>query len=136
MHAPASLDSERASWTPVVYLNIIKAVRMILDMLANYSGETYDSSDIREGSNWELANARLRLSALVGLESGLASRLSQAGGVTSSDAKGRVFVRKGWQKTVRSMSPTNGKSPDKEKIESFAEDPAAKMLISCKVIVN
>ncbi|KIJ51433.1 hypothetical protein M422DRAFT_158478 [Sphaerobolus stellatus SS14] len=129
MHAPASLESERNSWIPVIYLNIIKAVRMILDTLANFEG------DFSEGGNdWELANARLHLAALVGMENGLATRLSQAAGVSTNDTRGRAFVRKGWQKSVRSLSPRNGKAPatDLDALDSFLDDPAARLLIASK----
>ncbi|KAG8905907.1 hypothetical protein FRB99_007987 [Tulasnella sp. 403] len=33
MYAPASLDLERSSWVPVVYINIIKTVRIMLETL-------------------------------------------------------------------------------------------------------
>lgn len=125
MHAPASLDSERSSWAPVVYMNIIKAVRMVLDGMGSFPASSAPSGTTE---NWQLANARLRLAALVGMEGSLVARL--AGGEGLSDRKGHTLVRKGWQKHIHSSA--NGKNPEEQ---AGQEDPAAKMLISCKVFL-
>jgi hypothetical protein len=101
----------------VVYFNVVKSIRVILEALDTLE-ETPDDdppergrrSDAGDAWRHQLANLKLRLSPLVGLEGGLASRLSGGGGVSMNGGKGGVFVRRGWQTTLKSPSPA-GKGP-------------------------
>lgn len=136
MHAPASLDLERSSWSTVVYLNIVKSLRVILEALENASAEDIGTDD--EAWPHRYANLKLRLSPLIGMEAGLASRLSDGGGIAMNGGKGGVFVRRGWQTTLRSGSPPgvsnrinvrNGKNGT----ANTSDDPTARLLLASKV---
>ncbi|TFK65805.1 G-alpha-domain-containing protein [Pluteus cervinus] len=113
-YASHSLDSERPSWRPVVYFNIIKAIRMILDELDyqfNAASKPRDKDDRRpstttsSGSLYrspetqsQIAAIRTRLLPLIAMESALATELS--GGVSVGGGKTGAFVRTGWQALV------------------------------------
>lgn len=107
-YASQSLEHERPSWRPVVYLNIITAVRMILDNLD--MEETMDSNVLPDSSS-ELSqmiriaspvstgDLRGALLPLVAIEDQLASQLS--GGVDSlGGGLTGAYVRPGWQERV------------------------------------
>jgi G-protein alpha subunit len=117
-YASTTLDYERPSWRPVVYFNIIKAIRMILDEL------DYEFSRVRakeplpvvmeegladvnpadEAHIWssEVENAvsqlRAKLLPLVAIEDSLASELN--GGISISGGRTGAYVRSGWQALV------------------------------------
>ncbi|KAI0762174.1 G-protein alpha subunit [Trametes elegans] len=122
-----SLDEERPSYRPIVYFNILKAIRMILDELdwqyglgANGSGQPLpvplmpstsasgsgsgsgSASSLRSLPNpaWfpELAQLRAKLLPLVASEDALAAELS--GGVTLAGGRTGVYVRHGWQALI------------------------------------
>ncbi|KDQ57357.1 hypothetical protein JAAARDRAFT_35986 [Jaapia argillacea MUCL 33604] len=124
MYNPDSLDQERLSWRIVVYFNIVRSIRRILDTLDAYNdafelndngnADGYNSNPVTVPSSpvdssillaslpttnesaRQIATLRLCLSPLVSAEQSLADRLS--GGVSVSDSgKGRVYVRSGWQ---------------------------------------
>ena len=102
-HASPTLDRERPSWRPIVYFNIIKAVRTILDELdwdftthSNLDDETY----IDPSWSMQISRIRHKLLPLVTIEDSLASELS--GGVTVAGGRSGVFVRAGWQSVVTS----------------------------------
>ncbi|KJA18360.1 hypothetical protein HYPSUDRAFT_90079 [Hypholoma sublateritium FD-334 SS-4] len=95
-YASRSLDVERLSWVPIVYANIIKAVRIIFAELEyettlHIPNEPLASADIQH----ELASLRVRLLPLLALEATLASELS--GGVSITGGRSEAFVRLGWQ---------------------------------------
>ncbi|RPD61189.1 G-protein alpha subunit [Lentinus tigrinus ALCF2SS1-7] len=126
MYNPSGLDEERLSWRSVIYFNIARPVRRILDALEAF-GEGDDDDDLISEAAFastpdtptglpvaadlaeqkslspsqaslekKVAQLRTRLSALLGAEATLADRLS--GGVNvSGSGKGSVFVRTGWQ---------------------------------------
>jgi hypothetical protein len=145
MHAPASLDSERSSWSTVVYLNIVKSIRILLESLEASDTAPEDGRRSDAGDSWrhQLANLRLRLSPLVGVETSLASRLSGGGGVAMNGGKGGVFVRRGWQSSVKSGPLTTGyprghsaRMPGKASVSGpllLTDDPIARMLDASKV---
>ncbi|KZT22584.1 G-protein alpha subunit [Neolentinus lepideus HHB14362 ss-1] len=107
-YASSSFDGERPSWTPIVYFNIIKAVRMIIEELdyefmgdAPLSNSSPSSSPpSTAGSDWRvgLAELRTKVLPLVAIEDSLASELS--GGITLAGGKSGVYVRSGWQALV------------------------------------
>ncbi|OBZ71036.1 Guanine nucleotide-binding protein alpha-4 subunit [Grifola frondosa] len=121
-YSSQTLDHERPSWRPIVYFNILKAIRMILDELdyeynlrpsdplsvsvaasTSTSGSgSSSSSHSRPDPSWfpELAQIRTKLLPLVASEDALASELS--GGITVSGGRTGVFVRAGWQALVTS----------------------------------
>ncbi|KAF8519526.1 guanine nucleotide binding protein alpha subunit [Gautieria morchelliformis] len=145
MHAPASLDSERSSWSTVVFLNIVKSIRILLESLEGTAAAPEGGgcrSDAGDPWRHQLANLRLRLSPLVGVEASLASRLSGGGGVAMNGGKGGVFVRRGWQSSVASGPLTAGYPrghsawmPGKASVSgpvSLADDPIARMLEASK----
>ncbi|RPD68331.1 G-protein alpha subunit [Lentinus tigrinus ALCF2SS1-7] len=121
-YSSQTLENERPSWRPIVYFNILKAIRMILDELdweyglgvsggdplslsiapstsgTSRSGSGSGSSTYsRANPAWfpELALLRNKLLPLVASEDALASELS--GGITVSGGKTGVYVRSGWQ---------------------------------------
>ncbi|KIM83436.1 hypothetical protein PILCRDRAFT_819680 [Piloderma croceum F 1598] len=104
-YASQTLDHERPSWRPVVYFNVIKAVRMILDELdsdivtSSHSDSSSEvSSTIRIGSPIYAGDLRTKLLPLIAIEDTLASNLN--GGVSIAGGRPGVFVRSGWQALV------------------------------------
>ncbi|KAI0646015.1 G-protein alpha subunit [Trametes meyenii] len=125
-YSSKTLDDERPSWRPIVYFNILKAVRMILDELDWQYGlgasgrdplpapsllpstSTTSGSGSGSGSStrslpnpvWlsELAAVRNKLLPLVASEDALAAELS--GGVTVAGGRTGVYVRHGWQALI------------------------------------
>jgi len=104
-YASQTLDHERPSWRPVVYFNVIKAVRMILDeldsdvvssLLLDSSSEA--SSTIHIGSPLSTGDLRTKLLPLVAIEDTLASNLN--GGISIGGGRTGVYVRSGWQALV------------------------------------
>ncbi|KAF8196537.1 guanine nucleotide binding protein, alpha subunit [Pholiota molesta] len=95
-YASRSLDLERLSWVPIVYANIIKAVRIIFAELEyetslRVPNEPLASLEVQR----ELGALRVRLLPLLALESTLAAELS--GGVAIVGGRSEAFVRGGWQ---------------------------------------
>ncbi|KAH9484813.1 Guanine nucleotide-binding protein alpha-4 subunit [Psilocybe cubensis] len=105
-YASKTLDAERHSWTPVVYFNIIKAIRMIFAELdheiLNYTpNEPMASNAVRQ----ELNGLRVKLLPLLSLENTLASELS--GGVAVAGGRTGAYVRLGWQNLIASTLATS-----------------------------
>lgn len=120
-YASQTLESERPSWRPIVYFNILKAIRMILaqldieyfyeqgttasSMYPTFSSSSGDSASVSKFSTshsdidptWlmELTQLRSKLLPLVASEDALASELS--GGITVTGGRSGVYVRAGWQ---------------------------------------
>ena len=116
LYASQSLEHERPSWRPVVYFNIIKALRMILDSLdsedivgpARTESGAELASIIRITAPVSLADLRGALLPLIAMENELASHIS--GGVSLTGGRTGAYVRTGWQALV---DPTGKLSPDK-----------------------
>jgi hypothetical protein len=125
-YAAKTLERERPTWRPIVLLNIIQAVRSILEELdfelfsytqpTTSAGSGLPSSSSSSSSvlapaisdlqraRWksDLAQIRTRLLPLTAIEESLASDL--VGGAMVP--RGRTgFVRAGWQSVVSSMRP-------------------------------
>jgi hypothetical protein len=92
-----ALDIERPSWRPVVFFNVIKAIRMIFDEL-DYQLALSESVLEDDRIQTDLLNIRRNLLPLVAIEDPLASELS--GGVSISGGRPGVYVRTGWQALV------------------------------------
>jgi guanine nucleotide-binding protein subunit alpha len=95
-YASKTLDAERLSWIPVVYFNIIKALRMIFaeldhEMALQTPTDALSSREIKQ----ELNSLRVKLLPLLALENTLASELS--GGVSIAGGRTGAYVRLGWQ---------------------------------------
>jgi hypothetical protein len=106
-YASQSLDHERPSWRPVVYFNVIKAVRMILDELdieemssssSDLESPSEPSSTIRIGSPVSTSDLRTKLLPLIAIEDTLAANLND--GVSIAGGRTGVYVRSGWQALV------------------------------------
>ncbi|VDB89356.1 unnamed protein product [Peniophora sp. CBMAI 1063] len=107
-YASKSLESEKPSWRPIVFFNVIKAVRMILEELDfEFSGQAAvddalntTQSLIVLGPHWpdEIARLRTKLLPLIAIEDSLAAELSN--GITVGGGRSGVFVRAGWQALV------------------------------------
>lgn len=134
-YASQTLDHERPSWRPVVYFNVLKALRMTLDELdyefASHSREAEEPNAITgipvasssskpppppvrgadiETIQREIGELRAKLLPVVALEGTLASNLS--GGVCVSGGRTGAYVRAGWQALVTSAwSPTPSRTP-------------------------
>ncbi|KAF5335205.1 hypothetical protein D9611_010895 [Ephemerocybe angulata] len=105
LYAQQSLESERPSWRPAVYFNIIKAVRMILSELeyefsARTEGNPYTTDEVMA----EINRLRSALLPLVAIEDSLASEIN--GGVSIPGGRSGAFVRSGWQ----NLRSDNGQS--------------------------
>lgn len=117
-YAHQTLEHERPSWRPVVYFNIIKAVRMILDEL-DHELTTVGSDDSTEAQavahalaplgdvRGDVSQLRSKLVALISMEDSLASELN--GGISVPGGRG-VFVRAGWQALVTPLSPNRSRA--------------------------
>lgn len=105
-YASQSLDHERPSWRPVVYFNVIKAVRVILDELdieemsssSDPESPSEPSSTIRIGSPVSTSDLRTKLLPLIAIEDTLAANLND--GVSIAGGRTGVYVRSGWQALV------------------------------------
>lgn len=137
MHAPASLEQERSSWSTVVYLNIVKSLRAVLDSFDKFplDPETLDESS----SLWptRLANLKLRLSPLLGMENALTSRFSAGGAIAMQSGKEGVLVRKGWQTTIKttpffSKHHSQWRNPTILNDNAPSDDPVGRMVCACK----
>ncbi|KAF8149394.1 G-protein alpha subunit [Crassisporium funariophilum] len=112
-YASKSLDLERHSWTPIVYFNIIKAVRMIFaevdhEVSLRIKEEPMSSPDVQH----EIAALRIKLLPLLASENTLASEIS--GGISISGGRTGAYVRSGWQSLI---APTWGIGSDSKKRE-------------------
>ncbi|KAG5638217.1 hypothetical protein H0H81_001218 [Sphagnurus paluster] len=122
-YASQTLDRERPSWRPVVYFNILKAVRMILDEL-DYDFSTRSQANDDEAvpsssktllpeepaAMWwsEIQELRAQLLPLIAMEDSLATDLS--GGVSVTGGRTGAYVRAGWQALVTStFSPAESR---------------------------
>jgi hypothetical protein len=118
-YAHQTLEHSRPLWRPVVYFNIIKAVRMILDEL-DHELANIGSDDSTEGQavahalaplgdvSGEVSRLRSKLVALISVEDSLASELS--GGVSVTGGRSGVYVRAGWQALVTPLSPNRSRA--------------------------
>lgn len=105
-YASQTLDHERPSWRPVVYFNIIKAVRMILDELDSeiissssaFSDQSSSETSSATTSPIYTGDLRTSLLPLIAIEDTLASNLN--GGVSIAGGRTGVYVRSGWQTLV------------------------------------
>ena len=119
-YASQSLERERPLWRPIVYANIIKALRMLTaelerahDASTPTPGSTPVSSSVLLSSaerptspspgpdpTWpeDLSGAYAVLSSLIAHEDALASELS--GGIKVGGGRSGVYVRAGWQALI------------------------------------
>jgi guanine nucleotide-binding protein subunit alpha len=104
-YASQTLDHERPSWRPVVYFNVIKAIRVILDELESEGALSPPSESISESSSViqiglpiSTGDLRAKLLPLIAIEDTLASNLN--GGVSIAGGRTGVYVRAGWQALV------------------------------------
>lgn len=104
-YASQTLDHERPSWRPVVYFNVIKGVRTILDELDIEGTSPSPSvsfseipSVIQIGPPISTGDLRAKLLPLIAIEDTLASNLN--GGVSVAGGRTGVYVRAGWQALV------------------------------------
>jgi hypothetical protein len=108
------LDVERLSWIPIVYFNVIKAIRMIFSdfEFESNSDEPISTAISSSSIQRDVSSLRIRLLPLMALENTLTSELN--GGV--SIAGGRSgYVRSGWQSLIKpswSTGVTDSKKPE------------------------
>ncbi|KAF9557492.1 G-protein alpha subunit [Agrocybe pediades] len=110
-YASKTLDAERQSWIPVVYSNIIKALRMIFaeldhELTLRTANEPLSSPEVTQ----ELNGLRVRLLPLLAQEDVLATELS--GGVSIAGGRTGAYVRQGWQSII-----TGSKSSETKRAE-------------------
>jgi guanine nucleotide-binding protein subunit alpha len=98
-YAAHTLQHERPSWRPVVYSNIITAVRTILDEIDHHAAADPQSSEDElawdAGAYVQISIFRGRLMPLVALEQSLAAELN--GGVSIAGGRAGIYVRPGWR---------------------------------------
>ncbi|KAI0697286.1 G-protein alpha subunit [Cytidiella melzeri] len=126
-YASQTLDRERPSWRPIVYSNVLKALRMLFDELdrqyslssapaprspvcavveptpgiSSFSASSSNSSSTVVGnSTWppDLHELQAALGPLIAYEDALASEVS--GGISVSGGRTGVYVRAGWQTLI------------------------------------
>ncbi|KAG6919341.1 hypothetical protein DXG01_006887 [Tephrocybe rancida] len=108
-YASHTLERERPSWRPAVYLNIIRAARTLLDGLEHEVAQSIDNPPdpdfpISKGITDEVMGMSMILQPLLEAESPLALELN--GGLTG---RASAYARYGWQALInprRSSSDT------------------------------
>ncbi|KAF5346694.1 hypothetical protein D9756_010364 [Leucocoprinus leucothites] len=99
-YAKKSLDGERPCWKPVVYFNIIKAVRLVFNELEyQFSTQGRENTEAPKAIQDQIAELRTKLLPLTALEELLASHLS-GGATIGTGGRTGAFVRTGWQSLV------------------------------------
>ncbi|KAF9263758.1 G-protein alpha subunit [Marasmius fiardii PR-910] len=131
-YAPETLDSEKPSWKPVVYYNIVNAVRTIMeDIEYEFSRPPENSSaavgdmepyDASETEKEELFELRTRLLPFANLQDTLATELS--GGISIFGGLTGPSVRSGWQGILSSRN----RSTELQASKQTVADMAAKVL--------
>lgn len=116
MYASKSLDSERVSWSAIVYANLIKAIRIIFAELEyetslSMPGEPLSSRRVQQ----EVAKLRVRLLPLMALENTLASELS--GGTSVFGSRNEACVRSGWQSLIAPKWAHGGSTSSKHSVD-------------------
>lgn len=146
-YASQTLDYERPSWRLVVYFNVVRAVRMILDELEydfspsiqypplfqsvpeDVSPRTTSLLSELETKRglWEeeIQQLRARLLPLTALEKTLAAELS--GGVSVSGGGSGAFVRAGWQALVATF-------PNLTEMPRQSKNPAELVTLTAKTL--
>lgn len=141
LYNPTSLDEEALSWRTVVYYNIARPVRRILEALDIYGDGDDDEDDevsrsLPESQRLGAASPthsiptpslnsdessidilRAHLVPLLSVEHSLAQRLSDGVDVSGS-GKGSVFVRTGWQSRSLALSFGSKKAPSRFSLSS------------------
>lgn len=156
-YASQSLDRERPAWRPVVYFNIVKAIRMILEELEyelaqpqpvpaphtsssrshhghaspSASGSGANGHNAPWGWSEDLSQLRTKLLPLIAVEDAIASDLS--GGVTFAGGKAGVYVRAGWQALV---TPTMNRAWPGSAPRSAGNGPAVNDLVARMLTAN
>jgi guanine nucleotide-binding protein G(i) subunit alpha len=99
-YAFKTLERELPCWKPVVFFNIIKALRLIFNELEyQFSEYGKQSLEAPQSVQDQLSELRTKLLPLVSLEDSLASQLS--GGVSIGlGGQTEALVRSGWQKLM------------------------------------
>lgn len=64
MYSPDSIDKERASWRTVVYFNIARSVKHILDTLDSYA-DSFDDDTPEDNSPYDSVNSKQTLEGLL-----------------------------------------------------------------------
>ncbi|KAF8340310.1 guanine nucleotide binding protein, alpha subunit, partial [Cantharellus anzutake] len=119
LYAPQTLESERAAWRGIIYVNVIATVRQIFEVVEPTQNDrdyvlhgrfTEDDRGKWEGpsrftpspagepsAHVDLLTLRYRLSPLMSVESTLAERLGAGFHVDGETGSQEMFVRRGWQ---------------------------------------
>jgi guanine nucleotide-binding protein subunit alpha len=95
------LDVERLSWIPIVYSNIIKALRMIFSdfEFESTSDEPISTAIASSSIQRDVSSLRMRLLPLMALETTLTSELN--GGISFAGGRTGAYVRSGWQSLIK-----------------------------------
>jgi guanine nucleotide-binding protein subunit alpha len=96
LYAPKSLEGERSSWKLVIFLNIVRAVKQVLEALDEVDVGTIRSHTLNS-SDREIAALRLRISPILTMESSLATALTGGIQLSSSTPEHGFYSRMGWQ---------------------------------------
>ena len=109
LYASRTLDVERLSWIPIVYFNLIKAVRMIFsDLEFESSQDNPDEPMSSPNTQAEISSFRIRLLPLMALETTLTSELN--GGISIAGGRTGAYVRSGWQSLIKPSWSTTADS--------------------------
>lgn len=113
LHASHTLDRERPSWRPVVYLNIIRAIRMVITELDQVLSQASDSLEtqpdpevtVTNSVREEIARLVISLQPLLDAEIPLFAELN--GGLAG---RASSYVRTGWQSRVSNTLRPNSET--------------------------
>jgi len=135
----STIDQERPSWRPVVYYNVISAVRTILEELDyEFSYEQHDDSspwsDPASGWRGQLSTLRQKLLPLVSLEQSLSAELG--GSVAVAGNKPGMFVKSGWLALTGSERKRPGMGDWGERTGPDSNDIVARMLTTTAIEVE
>jgi hypothetical protein len=113
------LDVERLSWIPIVYFNVIKAIRMIFSDFEFESSldEPFSSALSSAKIQKDISSLRIRLLPLMALETTLTSELN--GGISIAGGRTGAYIRSGWQSLIK---PSWSTEVDSKKPEAATVD--------------
>ncbi|KAF5385985.1 hypothetical protein D9615_002621 [Tricholomella constricta] len=121
-YASHTLERERPSWRAVVYLNIIRATRMIVDTLQYEVAQSIDSPPdpdfpITKGIQDEITAMVTALKPLLDAELPLSSELN--GGLSG---RASAYARSGWQSLINPRRASSDTLPDLTPRASWVSD--------------
>ncbi|KZT40029.1 G-alpha-domain-containing protein [Sistotremastrum suecicum HHB10207 ss-3] len=148
LYAPHSINNERTSWRAVIFLNIIRSIKVVFDAVflnldlreqahSNQRRPASSTSNISDDViRLDMINIKARLEPFLQFEDRLASQLIGGIQLSSATPKKGFYVRSGWQWNLPHRSDrshtdiTNLGRPSTTELDEMTE-PILGILIEC-----